>query len=169
MLDELILHLHDEISLDGRQGTINHTLSAPLAIFFWHSAALTTLLLGTSLNRLWWITQRFLNMHAEKLANATTGVLYAGFKPTLDDTLKSRIWDMLRFHPDIFLQLSDETDRSRPSTPIIKVKEDEDEVFEDECNDEYNDEEDDEKDTGVKIADISDAVRFRFNSLFSFG
>jgi hypothetical protein len=49
------------------------------------------------------------------------------------------------------------------------VKEDEDEVFEDECNDEYNDEEDDEKDTGVKIADISDAVRFRFNSLFSFG
>jgi hypothetical protein len=45
-------------------------------------------------------------------------VLPRGFKPTLDDPLKSYIWDALRYNPDIFVQMSDQPDSSRQQTPI---------------------------------------------------
>ncbi|KAI9287206.1 hypothetical protein BC943DRAFT_319252 [Umbelopsis sp. AD052] len=92
MLDNIVLHLHQEISLDGRK--------------------------GTSLKRLWDITQAFLNNYADRLANASQDIVPKGFKPTLDDPFKARIWDALRYHPDIFVQMSDQPDSSRHSTPI---------------------------------------------------
>ncbi|KAI8583707.1 hypothetical protein K450DRAFT_222394 [Umbelopsis ramanniana AG] len=92
MLDTIVLHLHEEISLDGKK--------------------------GTSLKRLWDITQTFLNNYADRLTNASQDIVPKGFKPTLDDPFKARIWDALRCHPDIFVQMSDPTDSSRQPTPI---------------------------------------------------
>jgi hypothetical protein len=59
-----------------------------------------------------------LNNYADRLTNTSQDIVPRGFKPTLDDPFKARIWEALRCHPDIYVQMSDQPTSSRQQTPI---------------------------------------------------